>query len=312
MALQVPDLLDTKTYPFQRVRAMLADTPGLQPGVVAPGDLKVTQRAASANMSVDVAAGSSWVAGSRVARQGLYHIVDVGGSTVLLAAAHATLPRVDQVVARVEDSLAGDQADQATWYVAAGTPTAGATLDNRLGAAASPATQSPPLSVLRVADVLVPAAATTIVAANIRDRRPWAGGAFTTIQRLDPSGGYTVTAGRQLDAVNLQPRIECSGAPLRVKINGTTYNNGAAGTNMYMSPTSDGGVMPGSERVYGQPSAGYRLTYAIDFTYIPAPGSHLIGWQVGMDSGSTIFDAYQQRQILMSVEELVRPNAANG
>lgn len=79
-----------------------------------------------------------------------------------ISAADATNPRVDQVVL-----VPGATDSQApTTAVLVGTPTSGATLENRNGAAVLPVAR------LRLADVLVPASATTIPTANIRDRRP--------------------------------------------------------------------------------------------------------------------------------------------
>jgi hypothetical protein len=84
---------------------------------------------------------------------------------LVISTANATNPRIDTVVATVADSaytepsdLTGDQ-----WapVVLTGTPTAGATLANLLGAA------SVPLSSLLLGYVLVPANATSIVTADI-------------------------------------------------------------------------------------------------------------------------------------------------
>lgn len=79
-----------------------------------------------------------------------------------IAAADPANPRIDQVVL-----LPGVTDSQVpTTAVIVGTPTAGATLDNRNGAAALPVQR------IRLADVLVPAAATQILTANLRERRP--------------------------------------------------------------------------------------------------------------------------------------------
>lgn len=173
MALRTPELLDTKTYAFAKVRQMMADQGGgIQEGVVNAGDYLVTQRGAGANMSVDVAAGQAWIQGDDVAYQGLYHMTNDATINAAVSAAHATLPRLDQIVARIYDSTVTGVSDTPTIEVIAGTATSGATLDNRTGAA------SLPNGAMRIADVLVPAAAGSIVTANIRDRRPWARGFF--------------------------------------------------------------------------------------------------------------------------------------
>jgi hypothetical protein len=100
------------------------------PGVVRLGDLKVTQRAAGANMSVDVAAGSVFIDGSSVALQGCYFCKNTAAVNVPIAAAPGSGTRTDLIVARVYDK----QADGGTLYtwalekvtgtVGAGTPAA--------------------------------------------------------------------------------------------------------------------------------------------------------------------------------------------
>lgn len=138
-------------------------------GVVNATDLAVAQRGAGANMSVDVAAGTAWVQGDSSATQPIYRCYNDATVNLAVSAAHATLPRIDIVVAEVRDAaFAGVSSD---WRprVIAGTPTSGATLTNRAGAPALPA------SCLWLADVLVPGAATTVVTANIGNKRANAG-----------------------------------------------------------------------------------------------------------------------------------------
>jgi hypothetical protein len=134
-------------------------------GVVTSGDMAVAQRAAGANLSVDVAAGQAVVQGDSITNQGMYYayndgVVNVTGFT----AAHATLPRVDRVLLRVRDAFHGDAANDVAFVIVTGTATAGATLTNLAGAAAVPGSQ------LLLANVLIPAAATTITTANIDTR----------------------------------------------------------------------------------------------------------------------------------------------
>jgi hypothetical protein len=138
-------------------------------GVFGHTDLKVT---AGTGLAVDVSEGIAWIRGSSITDQGLYRCrndaakssssFEAGG----IQAAHGTNPRLDMIVARVYDHDA-DNSGLRKWRleVVTGTPTAGSTLDTRAGAAAQPA------SSLHLADVLVPAAAGSIAAGDIRDRR---------------------------------------------------------------------------------------------------------------------------------------------
>jgi hypothetical protein len=159
------------TYHAREDRRMLDRLP-IQPGVVAAGDFKVTPVSA---LTVAAAAGDAWVGGSHsgVVRQGLYPVGAGAAENVTATAAHATLPRIDQVVLRVRDTVpapaaAGDAENTGQIEIVTGTATAGATLDNRTGAAALPA------SSLLLADLLVPAAFTGpfVAGTHIRDRRP--------------------------------------------------------------------------------------------------------------------------------------------
>lgn len=140
-------------------------------GVDGYDDMRVTP---SSGLVLSVAGGVGYVRGDSVGDQGLYRVYNdaakltsafaLGG----IAAAHATNPRLDQIVARVYDEDALDQ-DLRTWRleVIGGTATGGATLDNRNGADALPP------SAMLLADVLVPASAASLGSSDIRDRRPF-------------------------------------------------------------------------------------------------------------------------------------------
>jgi len=148
--------------PAVDVRRMLAALIAAE-GVNSSGDFKVSQRAAGANMSVDVAAGSAVVKDDHVGANagGYYPAVWTGVENVTVTAAHASLPRIDRVVLRIHDAYLGDADNVISIVVVAGTPTAGATLANTNGAAALPD------SSLLLANVLVPAASSSVIDANI-------------------------------------------------------------------------------------------------------------------------------------------------
>lgn len=176
MTLRTPAFNDAKTYGFEYLRH-LAETLLNSEGVANYAtDFLVTN--AATGLRVDVAAGAAWVKGDSGTpglgiSQGLYSVVNDGAisNAVTLPAAHASNPRLDQIVLKVTDSVdLGTAGDVGTIESVTGTPTSGATLENRNGAAALPN------DCLRLADVLVPAAATNLVAANVRDRRISASG----------------------------------------------------------------------------------------------------------------------------------------
>lgn len=183
MALSVPRFLPTKTYLGQDVRHTLAAT-GVQAGVLALSgatEFQVTQdTGANMNSKVAQADSGAWIFGTDTTRQGAYHVYNDAAVTLTHTSANATNPRVDQVVLRVYDSsVIGGGTDAAQLEVIAGTPTSGATLANRSGAV-DLTTIAAPKSMIRLADVLIPAASTAVTTANIRDRRLWARGALAT------------------------------------------------------------------------------------------------------------------------------------
>lgn len=125
------------------------------------------------NMVIHVNAnvGLARVQGTSVTGQGPYIVAPHSAVIDLdVTAAHATLPRLDMVVLQVRDNAhdASGSSDVRVRIID-GTATSGATLDNRTGAAALPA------SSLLLADVHVPALDTTIAQAQIRDYRLHAG-----------------------------------------------------------------------------------------------------------------------------------------
>lgn len=135
---------------------------GMQEGVVGVNDMAVAQRGAGANFTVDIPAGEALVRGDTVTNQALYYAYnDATFNLTGFTAAHATLPRIDRVTLRVRDAFHGDAANDASFQIVTGTATSGATLVNLTGVGAVPT------SSLLLANILIPATATTITTANI-------------------------------------------------------------------------------------------------------------------------------------------------
>lgn len=148
--------------PSVDVRRMLAVAISAE-GVKALNDLKVSQRAAGANMSVDVAAGEAYIlddhAGSNAG--GFYWAKNDAAVNLAIAAASPSNPRVDRVILEVLDAFLGDAENTRRLRVLTGTPTAGATLANCNGAAAVPG------SALLLGNVLVAASDSSITDGEI-------------------------------------------------------------------------------------------------------------------------------------------------
>jgi hypothetical protein len=164
-----PDFVQAGSYSAQKDRYNLEHIKTiLAEGVQGRTDLRVSQRGAGANMSVDIAAGSGFVRADTGTRNGLVHITNDAVVNAVISANGSGSPRIDRVYALVtdtNDSLGGGGSNAVTATVLAGTPSGGATLDNLTGAGAIPN------DALHLADVVVASGAASIVDANIRSRR---------------------------------------------------------------------------------------------------------------------------------------------
>lgn len=294
-----------KSVAFQRHR--FATSTEMQEGVVDATDYKVAQNSGGANMSVDVALGKAWVQIDSGARNGLAFVYSDAQEDPVIAASNATNPRIDQVVLQYNDTVipAGVGGDVPTVRVLTGTPTAGATLDNRNGAAALPN------DCVRLADILVPAASVSVVTANIRDRRPWARGARYAA-RLTPGAGTTLASpGVAIDSTNGRRRIECSGAPLVARLM-ATHRNTTAGAEMGLALLVDAVV----DRVWSATaqatSPNFPMTVEEHFNGAGAGmpvavGSKLFDWNEFATGGTATVQA-----AAVLIEERVSQQADNG
>lgn len=159
MTVQNPALfLDGESHPAEDVRRWVHALAGGATGVVNAGDLLVSQNG-TPNMSVNVAQGRAYIAGSESSFQGVYFVENRGTVNLSITAADATNPRIDLVVLKVEDSTYSGATDAASLAVVTGT------------AAASPAEPSAPANSVVLARVDVAALETTILTADLTDRR---------------------------------------------------------------------------------------------------------------------------------------------
>lgn len=292
---------------YTRMRQLLEDT-SLQEGVFGAGDFKVTQ-ATGSNMQASVAVGSAWVAVDTGTRNGFAHVVSDAVATITLGGSNATNPRIDQIILRYNDAAVPTGAGNLpTIEPLAGTATAGATLANRTNAATLPA------DAIRLADILVPAASSAVTDANIRDRRPWARGAYNRSIRTGGNISTTQVTQAEIDG-GMRFRLECSGVPIRVRLTGT-LSNSATGNQMWLYPFVDGAMLPTTERherSIHSPGANYNIDInsVWDLTTVAA-GSHLFnaGWATA--AGTATMLANTTAPLVLTVEEIVGQNANNG
>jgi hypothetical protein len=265
---------------------------GIQEGAITAGSYEVTQRGAGSNLSVDIAASTGNEA---------------------ITTANATNPRIDQVVLEIKDTTHdASGSNLAQTRVVTGTATGGATLDNRTGAAALPS------SALLLADVLVTATDTAISNSEIRDRRPWARGAFVHIPRLTNAAAgndYTTTSTSRvlIDSTNLNPRIECTGNPIRMRLTGQGSNSTGGLTAIFLAAFLDGAAISSFTDMFPllSPAAAQANSFSVEYTFQPAAGSHRIGWAWRVNGGTGTISANVNVPVVMTVEEIVRQTVPN-
>lgn len=148
-------------------------------------------------MSVNVASGLVVVDGTQdTTHQGSYVCLNDAVVNLTIAAADPTNPRIDIVVAQVQDSQYSGATDAWKLAVVTGTP------------APSPSAPALPANAVLLANVAVAANATSIVSANITDKRlfvgstPFRARAFqSTIQSI-PNATFTKLT---IDTVSYDP-----------------------------------------------------------------------------------------------------------
>lgn len=156
--LNPPGFLQNRAdHPARELRSAIS---GLiaTPGIVSVGDWVVTQRGAGANMSVDIAGGSGYIAGTENVNQGFYHCVsDATIVNKAVGASSGTQARKDIVVARVYDQFYSGATNLWQFEVIAGT----------FGSGAEPAV---PANSYKVATIDIAINAASIINANITPR----------------------------------------------------------------------------------------------------------------------------------------------
>lgn len=171
-----PVFLQAGSHPAEDVRRFIGAAVR-KPGIVDPDDLAVTGKSGTPNMSVDVAGGRAFVAGTEGTYQGTYLLENRGTTNLVISAADGSNARYDLVVAKVEDSAYSGATDAWSLAVVTGTPS---------GSPAEPAT---PANAIVLARVTVGAGVTSITNANITDRRV----STATGGRAAALGGVVVT-----------------------------------------------------------------------------------------------------------------------
>ncbi len=132
---------------------------GIHPSL---GNLFKVQQAGSPNMSVDVFNGIAYIPASEGSKQGTYVAVNDATVNKTIATSDPTNPRIDIVVLKVQDAFYSGVTNSWSIAVVTGTP------------AGSPSPPAAPANSMTIAHVAVAANATSIVNANITDKRYYA------------------------------------------------------------------------------------------------------------------------------------------
>src|SRR5258708_5348082 len=98
--------LQSGAHPAEGVRQLIRGLVPIQ-GVVLGADLAVSQHAGTPGMSVDVALGTAFIAGTEQVYQGTYAVYNDAVVQKTIATADATNPRKDLVCAQVFPRVCG-------------------------------------------------------------------------------------------------------------------------------------------------------------------------------------------------------------
>lgn len=236
--LDQPLWLQNSSYPAAVDRSLIETT--FSAGIIGPADLAVTQRAAGANMSVDVAAGRVVVTMTDAPNQGraLCRSTAVNNLTIPGAPA-AGLTRIDLIVARVYDtSIIGGSINGWQLDVVAGT------------AASSPTVPAVPASAIALAEVRVPAGTASVTNAIITDRRVQSY-THTGVARFPTSAARTAAMPspvlNQMSILDSRPGV-------------TQFWNGTAWTDT--APFIQSGIASGTTNTGAFLSFGYPIAFA--------------------------------------------------
>lgn len=191
---QEPSYLSDGSYTADSDRRWFEDI--MRDGVIGTGDFLVSAGTGGA-MHLSVAAGRALVPGLNVTDQGKYRVKEPTAlvNAFDVPASDPSKNRIDAVILRVFDaSNDASGVRKARFEVVPGTPTTGADLNSRQGAADLTTLTDSSKSVLHLADVRVTAGGTTTNTMPIRDRRKLAWPKNAPYTFINNNLTYTVTA----------------------------------------------------------------------------------------------------------------------
>jgi hypothetical protein len=179
-------------------------------GIINDASLAVTQNS-PVGMSVRVASGWAAIVGTTQALMGTYVAYNDATVVLTITTANPSNPRIDLICATINDSYYSGIDDNVVFQVIAGTP------------ASSPVAPSLPANSIALAQVSVPAAATSITNANIGDLR-------VVVTSNVPAQGdiSSVTAGAGLTGGGSSGAVTLAASVATNLQTGTTYTLAAS------------------------------------------------------------------------------------
>ena len=179
-------------------------------GIINDASLAVTPNS-PAGMSVRVASGWAAIVGTTQPDMGAYVLYNDATVVLTITAANPSNPRVDLICATINDSYYSGSSNNVVFQVIAGTP------------AGSPVAPSLPANSISLAQVTVPAAATTITSGNITDSR-------VSVTSNVPAQGdiSSVTAGAGLTGGGSSGAVTLAASVATNTQTGTTYTLAAS------------------------------------------------------------------------------------
>jgi hypothetical protein len=205
-----------------------------------------------------------------------------------------------------------------TFYLVKGTDTVTQLNTGLLIAANSPAVTSGRIriadfSLRNVTGTINFGDATTVASQGVNwiDRRPWARGAYSRVEKT--GGNYTTasTTSVLIDST-LPMRIECTGVPVRMSLR-ARMNLPAPSGDLVVNPMMDGAVAEvGMTGVFAMSGSGNDVVPAISWDLTPTARSHLFTWFWNVTAGTGTILAGAGNPLLFTVEEITEINANNG
>ncbi len=204
-------------------------------GLVSASDCQVTPP--GSGMSCSVASGEVIVSGSSSAAHIRLLLPGQLADSLTIAASSPSLPRIDTIIGQVTDSAYSGSTNTFAPAVITGTATAGATLANLSGAGSVPA------SSIVLAYVLVPAAATNIVGADISNVAGLVCDSLPSFAYINGSGATTAVSGQWIEAAaGVTVTLP---APIKNSTVAITAASGVSGSNQVTVAAGSSGAIYG-------------------------------------------------------------------